>query len=76
MGPFGPLWNVYKPAMFGHFWSKMDIFGRFPVMNDGLQSKIKVHQQISYACKIPKHPVWNIKMAAIDEKCQKQVQIT
>ena len=22
--PFGPLWNVDKPAMFGQFWSKMD----------------------------------------------------
>ena len=21
MGLFGPLWNVYKPAMFGHFGS-------------------------------------------------------
>ena len=24
--PFGPLWQVDKPAMFGHFWSKMDHF--------------------------------------------------
>ena len=22
VGPFGPHWNVDKPAMFGHFWSK------------------------------------------------------
>ena len=21
---FGSLWSVYKPAIFGHFWSKMD----------------------------------------------------
>ena len=27
------------------------------------------------ACRTPKHPVWNIQMAAIDEKCQKQVKI-
>ena len=26
LDPFGPLWNVDKPAMFGHFWSKMDHF--------------------------------------------------
>ena len=25
-GPFGPLWSVDKPAMFGPFWSKMDHF--------------------------------------------------
>ena len=24
--PFGPLWSVDKPAMFGPFWSKMDHF--------------------------------------------------
>ena len=24
--PFEPLWSVDKPAMFGHFWSKMDHF--------------------------------------------------
>ena len=28
--PFGPLWNVKKPAMFGHFWSKMDHFWAIP----------------------------------------------
>ena len=31
--PFGPLWNVDKPAMFGHFWSKMDLFWRLPAMD-------------------------------------------
>ena len=30
LDPFGPLWNVDKPAMFGHFWSKMDHFWAFP----------------------------------------------
>ena len=24
LDPFGPLWNIDKPAMFGRFWSKMD----------------------------------------------------
>ena len=28
--PFGPLWSVDKPAMFGHFWSKMDHFWAIP----------------------------------------------
>ena len=28
--PFGPLWNVDKPAMLGHFWSKMDHFWAIP----------------------------------------------
>merc|ERR1711894_411135 len=26
LGPFGPLWNVDKPAMLGHFWSQMGHF--------------------------------------------------
>ena len=26
LDPFGPLWSVDKPAMFGPFWSKMDHF--------------------------------------------------
>ena len=30
LGPFGPLWSVDKPAMFGHFWSKMDHFWAIP----------------------------------------------
>ena len=41
-------------------------------MNDGPPKK-KVHHQVSYvwpACRTPKHPVFNIKMATIDEKCQ------
>ena len=33
LDPFGPLWNVDKPAMFGHFWSKMDHFWRLPAMD-------------------------------------------
>ena len=28
--PFGPLWNIKKPAMFVHFWSKMDCIWAFP----------------------------------------------
>ena len=39
LGPFGPLWSVDKPAMFGKFWSKMDHFGPSPVMNGGPQGK-------------------------------------
>ena len=30
LDPFGPLWNVDKPAMFGHFWSKVDHFWAIP----------------------------------------------
>ena len=30
LNPFGPLWSVDKPAMFGHFWSKMDHFWAIP----------------------------------------------
>ena len=30
LDPFGPLWSVDKPAMFGHFWSKMDHFWAIP----------------------------------------------
>ena len=25
-----PLWNADRPAMFGHFWSKMDHFWAIP----------------------------------------------
>ena len=28
--PFEPLWSVDNPAMFGHFWSKMDHFWAIP----------------------------------------------
>ena len=28
--PFGPLWQVEKPTMFGHFWSKMDHYWAIP----------------------------------------------
>ena len=30
LDPFGPLWSVDKPAMFGSFWSKMDHFWAIP----------------------------------------------
>ena len=30
LDPFGPLWSVEKPAMFGHFWSKMVHFLTIP----------------------------------------------
>ena len=41
LDPFGPLWSVDKPAMFGHFWSKMDHFRPSPVMKSGPKSKKK-----------------------------------
>ena len=30
LDPFGPLWNVEKPAMSSHFWSKMDHLWAIP----------------------------------------------
>ena len=30
LDPFGPLWSVDRPAMFGHFWSKIDHFWVIP----------------------------------------------
>ena len=36
LDPFGPLWNVDKPAMFGPKWT---IFGPSPVMNGGPKRK-------------------------------------
>ena len=72
--PFGPLWNVVKPAMFGQFDQKWTIFGPSVVMNVGPQRKKKAHHQVFYvwpACKTPTHSFWNPNMAAIYEKCQK-----
>ena len=69
LDPFGPLWVVDKPALFGHFWSIIDPFWASPVLNGGPQSKKKAHCQVSYvwpACRTPKFPVWNINMAAIN----------
>ena len=33
LDPFGPLWNVDKPAMLGHFWSQMGHFWCLPAMD-------------------------------------------
>ena len=69
-----PKWpNVYKPAMFGHFWSKWIIFGPSPVMNGGPQRKKSSSPGLlCVAClKNLKVHVWNINVAAIYEKCQK-----
>ena len=75
---FGPLWSVDKPAMFGHFWSKMDHFRPSPVMKSGPKSKKKMaHHYVSYvwpACGTPKRPFWNINMAPIHEKCQNSMK--
>ena len=64
LDPFGQLWTIDKPAMFGHFWA----------MNGGPQSKKKAHHKVSYvlfACRTPKDTVWNMNMAVFYEKCQK-----
>ena len=65
---FGPLWNVDRPAMFGHFRSKMDNFWAIP--SHKRWTPKKAHHHVSYvwpACRTPKHPVWNISMADIYE---------
>ena len=74
LDPFGPLWSVDKPAMFGHFWSKMDHFQAIPSHERSTTGWKKAHHHVSYvwaACGTPLHTVWNINMAAIHEKCQK-----
>ena len=72
--PFGPLWSVDKPAMFGHFWFKMDHFWAIPSHERSPQSKKKAYHHVSYvwpACGTPSLAVWNINVVAIYEKCQK-----
>ena len=58
-------------AIFGPKWT---IFGPSPVMNGRPQCKKKAHHHVSYvwaACGTPSLALWNINMAAINEKCQK-----
>ena len=79
LDPFGPLLIVDNPAMFGHFWSKIDQFWAIPSLERWPPKWKKAHHhKVSYlwpACRTPKHPVWIINMTTMNEKCKKWVNI-
>ena len=72
--PFGLVESKAGLPCLAFFGQKRALFRQTPAKTGGPESKKKVHHQVSYmwpACRTPKPPVWNINMAAIDEKCQK-----
>ena len=82
---FGPIWTLLNHfgaltslSCFAIFGPKWNIFGPLPVMNSGPQSKKRLIIR-STLCGLllePRNaPYWNINMATIHEKCQKQVKI-
>ena len=60
---------IFVPPM--HIWVSLCRAGKMVAIFPALH-------KLTYmwpACRTPKHPVWNIQMAAINENCQKQVKI-
>ena len=78
--PFWPSWTLLGPP--GPFWAHLDPFGpclatfgpkwTISIPELWTPKQIKTNHQVSYmwpACRIPKFPVWNIKMASNYAKC-------
>ena len=72
-GPDGPKRVPNGQKRLGWpFWSLLDPFG--PLWSVDKAAMFGPHHHVSYvwaACGTPFHTVWNINIAAIQEKCQK-----